>query len=181
MFFLKLRFVLRISSSQTTNLESTGLAAIKFLGFKIVKQINKMKISSQISNPRFDRSQLSEAHSSCKAQAESLCQVTCNHLFSLIIIINIIVKVFHYQDWLTLSKQAWSPLIVIDNTNVQKFEIFPYIQLANRYRYSSCHTSPHKLRCRVGTQCWCLRPQPPVFVFVCLFVFVFVQVFCARA
>merc|ERR1712012_994005 len=54
---------------------------------------------------RFDRSQLSEAHSSCKEAAESLCQV-------------------------------WSPVIVIDNTNVQKFEIFPYIQLANRYRYS---------------------------------------------
>merc|ERR1712012_1226232 len=54
---------------------------------------------------RFDRSQLSEAHSSCKKAAESLCQV-------------------------------WSPVIVIDNTNVQKFEIFPYIQLANRYRYS---------------------------------------------
>merc|ERR1712012_321589 len=54
---------------------------------------------------RFDRSQLSEAHSSCKDAAESLCQ-------------------------------TWSPLIVIDNTNVQKFEIFPYIQLANRYRYS---------------------------------------------
>ena len=51
--------------------------------------------------------------------------------------ININIKVFHYQDCLTLSKQTWSPVIVIDNTNVQKFEIFPYIQLANRYRYSS--------------------------------------------
>ena len=33
-------------------------------------------------------------------------------------------------------KQVWSPVIVIDNTNVQKFEIYPYIKLANRYRYS---------------------------------------------
>jgi len=54
---------------------------------------------------RFDRSQLSEAHSACQATAEALCQV-------------------------------WSPVIVIDNTNVQKFEIYPYIKLANRYRYS---------------------------------------------
>ena len=93
------------------------------------------------------------------------------------------IKVFHYQDCLTLSKQTWSPVIVIDNTNVQKFEIFPYIQLANRYRYSSCHTSLHKVHpvlvletptpcvcvcmciCMCicicsGIQCLCLRPQP---------------------
>ena len=72
---------------------------------------------------------------------------------------------------------------MIDNTNVQKFEIFPYIQLANRYRYSSCHTSLHKVHpvlvletptpcvcvcmciCMCicicsGIQCLCLRPQP---------------------
>ena len=65
------------------------------------------------------------------------------------------IKVLHIQERLTLSKQAWSPVIMIDNTNVQKFEIYPYIQLANRYRYSSCHTSLHKLRCGVGTQYWC--------------------------
>ena len=27
-------------------------------------------------------------------------------------------------------------MVVIDNTNVQKFEIYPYIKLAKRYRYS---------------------------------------------
>ena len=41
----------------------------------------------------------------------------------------------HLQERLISSKQVWSPVIVIDNTNVQKFEIYPYIQLANRYRY----------------------------------------------
>ena len=30
----------------------------------------------------------------------------------------------------------WSPVVVIDNTNVQKFEIYPYIKMANRHRYS---------------------------------------------